>query len=63
MPARGQCTRMWEGRAQSRCRCGRGEPSPDADVARGEPNPGADVEMGGVSPVLVQTNVSDKGGC
>jgi hypothetical protein len=29
---------MWEGRAQSRCRCGRGEPSPGADE-------------GGVSPV------------
>ena len=24
---------MWEQRAQSRCRCGRGEPSPGADVA------------------------------
>jgi hypothetical protein len=24
---------MWQGRAQSRCRCGRGEPSPGADVA------------------------------
>ena len=24
---------MWQGRAQSRCRCGRGEPSPAADVA------------------------------
>ena len=32
---------MWQGRAQSRCRCGRGEPSPGADVA-------------GVSPVPVQ---------
>ena len=32
---------MWAGRAQSRCRCGRGEPGPGADVA-------------GASPVLVQ---------
>ena len=24
---------MWQGQAQSRCRCGRGEPSPRADVA------------------------------
>jgi hypothetical protein len=32
---------MWQGWAQSRCRRGRGEPSPGADVA-------------GVSPVLVQ---------
>ena len=24
---------MWQGRAQSRCRCGRGEPSPGADAA------------------------------
>jgi hypothetical protein len=32
--------RKWR---RSRCRCGRGEPSPSADVARGEPNPGADV--------------------
>ena len=24
---------MWQRRAQSRCRCGRGEPSPGADVA------------------------------
>ncbi len=31
------------GRAQSRCRCGRGEPSPGADVGRAEPSPGADV--------------------
>ena len=30
---------MLEGRAQSRCRCGRGEPSPGADVGRGEPSP------------------------
>ena len=47
--------RMWyrPKRAQSRCRCGRGEPSPGADVAgaspvpvrcgRAEPSPGADV--------------------
>jgi hypothetical protein len=34
---------------KSRRRCGRGEPSPGADVARGEPSPGA--EVGGVSPV------------
>jgi hypothetical protein len=32
---------MWQGRAQSRCRCGRGEPGPGADAA-------------GVSPVPVQ---------
>jgi hypothetical protein len=54
---------MWSGGAQSRCRCGRGEPSPSADVqprpsrahansAGGEPSPGADV--GGVSPVPMQ---------
>ena len=43
---------MWQGRAQSRCRCGRGEPSPGADVAAGEPNPSADVA--GASPVPVQ---------
>ena len=54
---------MWQGEAQSRCRCGSGEPSPDADVAWGEPSPrcrcgsgerspGADVE--GASPVPVQ---------
>jgi hypothetical protein len=28
---------MWQGRAQSRCRCGRGEPSPRADVTRASP--------------------------
>ena len=43
---------MWQGRAQSRCRCGRSEPDPGADVARGEPSPGADVA--GASPVPVQ---------
>jgi hypothetical protein len=32
---------MWQGRALSRCRCGRGGPCPGADV-------------GGVSPVPVQ---------
>jgi hypothetical protein len=30
---------MWQGRAQSRCRCGRGEPSPGADVAGASPVP------------------------
>ena len=34
---RGWCSRvpaqMWRGRAESRCRCGRNEPSPGADVA------------------------------
>jgi hypothetical protein len=31
---------MWEGRAQSRCRCGRGEPSPGADRCGScEPSP------------------------
>ena len=35
--------------AHSRCRCGRSEPSPGADVARGEPSPGADAA--GASPV------------
>jgi hypothetical protein len=35
---------MWPGRAQSRCRCGPAEPSPDADVAQAEKSsPGADV--------------------
>jgi hypothetical protein len=29
---------MWQGRAHSRCRCGRGEPSPGADVAGSEPS-------------------------
>ena len=38
---RGLCVQMWQGRGQSRCRCGGGEPSPGADV-------------GGVSPVPVQ---------
>jgi hypothetical protein len=61
-PSPGADVQMWEGRAQSRCRCGRGGPSPGADVAavsqswcrcgRGGPSPGADV--GGVGPVLVQ---------
>jgi hypothetical protein len=30
---------MWQGCAQSRCRCGRGEPSPGADVAATSPVP------------------------
>jgi hypothetical protein len=30
---------VWQGRAQSRCRCGRGEPSPGADVAGVSPVP------------------------
>jgi hypothetical protein len=30
---------MWQGRAQSRCTCGKGEPSPGADVARASPVP------------------------
>jgi hypothetical protein len=34
------------------CRCGRGYPSPGADVGRGEPSPGADVA--GAIPVPVQ---------
>ena len=34
------------GWAQSRCRCGRGEPSPGAEVAAGEPSRGADVAAG-----------------
>ncbi len=45
---------QWEGCAQSRCGCGRGAPSPGADVAgesscgcgRGAPSPGADVGRG-----------------
>ena len=44
----GRAVRMARRQAQSRRRCGRGEPSPIADVGRGEPSPGADV--GGVSP-------------
>ncbi len=53
---------MWQPGAQSRRRCGTGEPSPGADVAggspvpvqmcTGEPSPGADVA--GVSPVPAQ---------
>jgi hypothetical protein len=43
---------MWAGRAQSRRRCGKGEPSPGADVVGMSPCPGADV--GRVSPVPVQ---------
>ena len=31
----GEQVQMWAGRAQSRCRCGRGEPSPGADVVSG----------------------------
>ena len=38
--------------AQSRRRCGRGGPSPGADVAGGAPSPGADVAA--KSPVLAQ---------
>jgi hypothetical protein len=30
---------MWQGRAPSRCRCGSGEPSPDADVEGASPVP------------------------
>ncbi len=37
---------MW----QSRWRCGRGEPSPGADVVRGEPSPGGDAGGGEPSP-------------
>ena len=33
---------MWQGRAESRCRCGRGEPSRNA-AGRREPSPSADV--------------------
>ena len=47
---------MWQGRAQSRCRCERGEPQSLCGCGRGEPSPGADVA--GVSPVPVQTWVA-----
>ncbi len=53
---------MWKGRAQSRCRCGRGGPSPADNVAgvrrvpvqrwQGVTSPGADVA--GASPVPAQ---------
>ena len=32
-----KAVQMWHGRAQSRCRCGTGEPSPGADVAAAGP--------------------------
>ncbi len=38
--------------AESRRRCGGGEPGPGADVGRGEPSPGAEVAE--VSPVPAQ---------
>ena len=34
---------MWEGRARSRNRCGRGEPGPGTDVGGGAPSPRTDV--------------------
>jgi hypothetical protein len=43
---------MWWGWAQSRRRCGQGEPNPGADVAGGEPSPDADVA--GVCPFSEQ---------
>ena len=43
---------MWEGRAPAKCRRGRSEPSPGADVGRVSIGPGADV--GGVSPFPAQ---------
>ena len=36
---------MWQGQAQSQRRCGRGGPSPGADVAGKSPVPGADVAV------------------
>ena len=45
---------MWQRRAESRCRCGSGEPSPEADVAAVRPVP---VQMWpGVRPVPVQAD-------
>ena len=41
----------WEGWAQSRCRCGRGGPSPGADVGGVGPVP---VQIGRAAPVLEQ---------
>ena len=47
------CTQTQRTHTQAlRYRCGRGEPSPDADVGSGEPSPGAGVA--GVSPVPVK---------
>ena len=43
---------MWHGRAESRCRCGTGEPSHGADVAWGEPSLGEDMDR--LSPVPAQ---------
>jgi hypothetical protein len=42
---------MWQGGAQSRCRCGRGENCPGAGVARGEPGPDAHVAAMRIVPV------------
>ena len=62
-----RASRLWrspsEGWAESRRRCGNGEPSPGADVGSSEPSPGADVaaaepspgaDVAAVSPVPVQ---------
>jgi hypothetical protein len=40
--------------SQSRCRCGRGEPSPGADVAGGEPSPGAECGRRERCPAMAQ---------
>ena len=45
---------MWEGRPQSRCRCGRGEPSLGADVAGASPVP---VQMWAVGEHLAAKRV------
>ena len=46
---------------QSRCRCGRDEPSPCADESRGAPSPGADgYQEAGASPYQILVHVREE---
>ena len=47
--------------AQSRCRCGRGEPSPGADVGGVRPVPGADVAAASAVPVQMWRHAHTNG--
>ena len=57
-----ECMRMSRATCdRSRCRCGRGEPGPGADVAGVGPSPGADVARANLNlPQLVARHVRNR---